>query len=108
MVLVEPLLIPIFADRQSPVFVEIPTIIRIVRREIERLLKEAMDERMVEKERRTVGGRDGGGEETGGEVGGIPKNCPRHRCISSKIAHSNKGEAGELVELVTSSDATSF
>ncbi|KAL2715771.1 hypothetical protein V1478_015469 [Vespula squamosa] len=38
-------------------------------------------------------------EETGGEVGGIPKNCPRHRCISSKIAHSNKGEAGELVEL---------
>lgn len=56
MFLIEPLLIPIFADRQSPVFVEIPTIIRIVRPEIEQSLKKRHRRMNGRKEKETEGG----------------------------------------------------
>lgn len=62
MFLIEPLLIPIFADRQSPVFVEIPTIIRIVRPEIEQSLKKRHGRMNGRKEKETEGG--GGKVET--------------------------------------------
>lgn len=58
MFLIEPLLIPIFADRQSPVFVEIPTIIRIVRSEIEQSLKKSHGRVNGRKEKET---KEGGG-----------------------------------------------